>query len=539
MNANAPGSRFKRAVTVGREYLTDWAIAGTVIALTGFSPDHWFADLVGHLAIPENIRQSWPAALDIRIVLVAVGVAIIAWDVLRRNRTQIPVTQSGSHVETASDSARASIESPDVRAETAGISKANPSPDLPLPDLPSIAVLPFTNMSGDPEQEYFADGMVDDILTALARTGVFFVIARNSTFVYKGQAVDVKKVGRELGVRYVLEGSIRKAGDRIRITGQLIEAETARHVWADRFEGTLDDVFELQDKITESVVFAIAPGVQRAELERVRAKPTNNLQAYDCLLQAGPGLMPGTSKAEKDASSAFIRHALNMDPGFSLAKAVGAFACIQRALDGQADANDVVSGLRLADGALSDHRDNPVTLSMAGLALCMLGYRALGFPVIGFRYEEALRAIDRAFSLSPNLLVVRFAAGSVRTSVGDGDAAIVHFERAMRLSPLDPAMSALIVGTGAAHLVCGRYEETLAATQRAIEIDPNYASAHRLMTVALGLLGRGEEAKLSAQRTLELTPDLTVSRYSSVLPAKDANLRKRLGEVLLAAGIPK
>ncbi|MGH8674548.1 MAG: adenylate/guanylate cyclase domain-containing protein [Burkholderiales bacterium] len=414
---------------------------------------------------------------------------------------------------------------------------AKPAPPS-LPDLPSIAVLPFNNLSGDPEQEYFADGMVEDILTALARTGMFFVIARNSSFVYKGHAVNIQQVGRELGVRYVLEGSIRKAGNRIRIAGQLIEAESGRHVWADRFEGTLEDVFELQDRITESVVFAIEPGVRRAELERIRVKPTNNLQAYDYLLQALPGLSPGTSKAGKDASSSFIRRALEMDPGFSLAKAAGAFACIQRVIEGYGQADDVKSGLRFAEEALADHKDNPVTLSLAGLALGMLGYRALGFRVLGFRYEEALRAIDRAFSLSPNLFVVLIAAGYIRLIVGDGDAAIAHFERAIRLSPLDPGMSALIVGTCSAHITCGRYEDALAAAQRAIEVDPKFASAHRVMIFALGLLGRVEEAKLSAQRMLELTPDFTVSRYSSVFPAKDANMRKRNAELLRAAGVP-
>ena len=413
-----------------------------------------------------------------------------------------------------------------------------PSVTTIAPDRPSIAVLPFTNMSGDPEQEYFADGMVDDILTALARTGILFVIARNSSFVYKGRAVDIRQVGRELGVRYVLEGSIRRAENRIRVAGQLIEAESGRHIWADRFEGTLEDVFELQDRITESVVFAVDPGVRRAELERIRAKPTSNLQAYDFLIQALPGLLPGTSKAEKDGSSSLIRRALAMDPGFSVAKALGAFACIQRVIDGYGEADDVKSGLRFAEEALADHKDNPVTLSMAGLALGSLGYRALGFRVLGFRYDEALRAIDRALSLSSNLFSVRFAAGMVLSVVGEGDEAIIHFERAMRLSPLDPGMSALIAGTGAAHVACGRYEDALAAARHAIQIDPNYTGAHRLLTIVFGLLGRGEEAKLSAKRMLELLPNFTVSRYSSVLPVKDASWRKRLATVLLAAGVP-
>ena len=408
----------------------------------------------------------------------------------------------------------------------------------PLPDRPSLAVLAFSNLSGDPEQEYFADGMVEEIITALARTGVFFVIARNSSFVYKGKAVDIKQVGRELGVRYVLEGSIRKAGNRIRITGQLIEADNGRHVWADRFDGTLEDVFELQDRITESIVWAIEPNIRRAELERSRVKPASNLQAYDLLLRALPGIMPGSTKAGKDEALSFIRRALEMDPRYSLAKALGAFACLQRLADGYGDAEDVKAGLRYADEALSEKNDDPTILSCAGLALGSLGYRALGFRVLGFRYDEAQRAIDRALSLSPNLLMVRFAAGMVDCFVGEGDAAIGHFERAMRLSPLDPGMSALIVGTGLAHVVSGRYDEALAAAQRTVQESPNFASGHRLMVVALGYLGRIEEAKPAARRMLELAPQYTVSRSQSVSPFKDPEFRKRSAEIFRAAGVP-
>ena len=409
----------------------------------------------------------------------------------------------------------------------------------PLPDLPSLAVLPFSNLSGDPEQDYFADGMVEEIITALARMGAFFVIARNSSFVYKGKSVDIKQVGRELGVRYVLEGSVRKSGNRVRITGQLIEAGNGRHVWADRFEGTLEDVFELQDRITESIVWAIQPSIRHAELERNRVKPTSNLQAYDLLLRALPGLMPDSNKAGRDEALSFIRRALEMDPRYSLAKALGAFACMERVINGYGNADDVKEGLRLANEALADHQDNPTILSCAGLALGSLGYRALGFRVLGFRYDEAQRAIDRALSLSPNLFMVLMAAGMVSMIVGEGDVAIGHYARAMRLSPLDPGMSALIVGTGVAHAISGRYDEALAAAQRAILESPNFASGHRLMVIALGQLGRIEEAKLAARRMLELAPEFTVSRYLSVSPMKDPELRKRGAEIMRAAGVPK
>jgi adenylate cyclase len=414
-----------------------------------------------------------------------------------------------------------------------------PSPaEPPLPDRPSIAVLPFSNMSGDPEQEYFADGMVEEIITALARMGAFFVIARNSSFAYKGKAVDIKQVGRELGVRYVLEGSVRKAGNRVRITGQLVEAENGRHVWADRFEGTLDDIFELQDRITESVVWAIEPNIRRAELERSRVKPASNLQAYDLLLRALGGLMPGASGAAIEESMGFIRRAIEMDPKYSLAKSLGSFACLRRLMEGRGGADEVKLGLRYADEALADHQDNAQILSCAGLALGSLGFRALGFRVLGFRYDDAQRAIQRALSLSPNLFMVPFAAGMVESFVGNGEVAIAHFDRAIRLSPLDPAMGALLVGSGVAHVVAGRYEEALEMGRRTVQQSPNFASGHRLMLVALGNLGRMEEAKAAARRMLELAPEVTVSRYESVSPFKDAEFRKRGAAILRAAGVP-
>ena len=427
-----------------------------------------------------------------------------------------------------------------IAGEAAVVPAAAASATAPaVPERPSLAVLPFSNLSGDPEQDYFADGMVEEIITALARMGAFFVIARNSSFVYKGKAVDIKQVGRELGVRYVLEGSVRKAGNRVRITGQLIEAENGHHVWADRFEGTLEDVFELQDRITESIVLAIEPSMRRAEIERARVKPASNLQAYDLLLRALPGLTPGSTKTEKDEALSFIHRALEMDPRYSLAKALGAFACLQRLADGYGDAEDVKAGLRYADEALAEKNDDPTILSFAGFALGSLGYRALGFRVLGFRYDEAERAIDRALSLSPNLLMVQFCAGMVGCIVGKGDAALEHFERAMRISPLDPGMGAFIVGAGLAHLISGRYDEALAAAQRAVQESPNFASGHRLMLVALGRLGRIEEAKLAARRMLELTPGITVSRSNSVSPFKDPEFRKRSAEIYLAAGVPK
>lgn len=426
-----------------------------------------------------------------------------------------------------------------VDADSSGRRTSAGQPELAPPEKLSIAVLPFANMSGDPEQEYFADGIVDDIITALARMNWIFVIARNSSFTYKGKSVDIKQVGRELGVLYVLEGSVRKSGNRVRITGQLIEAENGRHVWADRFEGTLEDIFELQDRITEEVVAAIEPSVRRAEIDRARTKPTSNLQAYDLLLRALPNLVPGSSKSTLDDAFGSIQRAIEMDPAYSLAKALAAFVCTQRISQGFGDADDVRSGLRYAEQALADHREHPATLSFSGLALASLGYRALGVRVLGFRYEEALRAVDRALDLSPNLFLVLLSAGMVRAIVGDADAAIGYFTRAMRISPRDPGTGALIAGIGGAHMIAGRYEEGLAAARRAVQESPNYVSAYRVMLGSLVLLGRLDEAKAVAVRVLELSPGATISRYRSVSPFKDKAFRNRIADCMRAAGIPE
>ena len=403
---------------------------------------------------------------------------------------------------------------------------------------PWIAVLPFDNMSGDPHQEYFADGMVEELITALARTEQFFVIARNSSFVYKNRAVDVKQIARELGVRYVIEGSVRKAGHRIRITGQLIEADSGSHIWADRFDGTLEEVFELQDRIAESVVWAIAPSVLRAERERVRVAPTANMQAYDLLLRASPGILPGATKAQKDDASALIRHALELDPRYALARAAGAFVCLHRLSDGQGDADDVRTGLRLADEALTLQDDNPSTLAFAGMAVGLLGYRVRGVRITGFRYDDALQAIGRATSLSPNLFIVAYANGVLRACTGDAETAITHLERAIRLSPRDPGVSALLSAIASSHAACGHYREGLEAADRAVRENPQFASAHRVRAALLGLLGRHDEAKQAARRLVELAPDFTVARYLSVVPIQDAKLRKQIGMLLRAAGVP-
>jgi adenylate cyclase len=424
-------------------------------------------------------------------------------------------------------------------AGAAFVPSAAPSVQPTHSAAPTLAVLPFANMSGDPEQDYFADGMVEEITTALARMRWLFVTARNSSLTYKGRAVDVKQVGRELDVRYVLEGSVRKAGNRLRITGQLIEAESGHHVWAERFDGTLEDVFDLQDRIAEAIVSAVEPNVRRAEIERVRAKPTSDLQAYDLVMRALPGTMPGGSKPDRDEALEFIRLALERDPRYALAKALGAFLCMERLFLDGGSRNDLKLGLRYAEEALAHGTDDPTVLAYAGMTLGSLGYRKLGIRVLGFRYDEAERAIERALTQCPNLLVVQFCAAQVRMILGDADKALEHLQRALRISPRDPGTGGFIASAGAAHLVAGRYEEALSAARRSLLDAPNLVFSHALAVLALGHLGRIDEAKRAAARLLALNPNFTISRYESLTPVKDAEYRKRNAEIFRLIGVPR
>ena len=404
---------------------------------------------------------------------------------------------------------------------------------------PSIAVLPFTNMSGDPEQDYFADGMVEDITTALARLNVFFVIARNSSFVYKNLAVDIKQVGRELGVEYVLEGSVRKSGKRLRITGQLIEAANARHVWAERFDCELEDVFDVQDRITTHIVMALQPNMRRAEVERSRKAAAPNPQAYDLCLRALPKLQPGAGKLALDEAMVLAQRALQIDPKFGRARALAATVCMARIFDGTGSARDIKAGLRYADEALASADGDPLILSFGGLALGLLGFRAFGLRMLGFRYDEAERAIQRALSFGPSLLDVQYCAGTLKPFLGQGDDSLAHFEQAIRISPLDPSMGNILSGISGAHLVSGRYPEALAAAQKAMQHSPNLVLAHRLATVALGFMGRMNEATVAARRFLELSPTFTVRKYLCVVPYRDADMRNRVAKIYRAVGVPR
>jgi adenylate cyclase len=302
-------------------------------------------------------------------------------------------------------------------------------PPLPLPDKPSIAVLPFANLSGDPEQEYFADGMVEEITTALSCIRWLFVIARNSSFTYKGRAVDVKQVARELGVRYVLEGSVRKGGSRVRITGQLIDTTSGAHIWADRFDGALDDIFELQDQVASSVAGAIEPKLRQSEIERATRKPTENLDAYDLYLRALAQFHKLTPEGGDEALR-LLQQALRLDPGYALAAGLVGWCCVYQRAQGWGPASDaeIAESVGLARQAIELGRDDPDALWMAAWTI----------GGVAGEHAAAAEAIDRALALNPNSAHAWMAKGWIAAFLDRPRIAIDAAQNAMRLSPLDP-----------------------------------------------------------------------------------------------------
>jgi adenylate cyclase len=404
-------------------------------------------------------------------------------------------------------------------------------PPLPLPDKPSIAVLPFDNMSGDPEQEYFADGMVEDIISALSRIGWLFVIARNSSFTYKGRTVDVKQVGRELGVRYVLEGSVRKAGSRVRITGQLVDATTGGHVWGDRFDSALEDVFDLQDRVTASVVGAIEPRLQRAEIERAGRKPTESLDAYDYFLRGMASLHLFTRDSLLEARGLY-RRATELDPNYASPYGMASF-CIRVCWRNgwlTDPEREIADGVRLARRAVALGKDDPTALWSSGRTLAHFAGEL----------EAGAAHIDRALVLNPNLAVAWSASGWVRVHLGEPADAIECYERAMRLSPLDPLAYDTYAGMGYAHFFTGHYDEAVFWARKATQEQPSWAAAWRAAAMAYALSDRIVEAREAIIRLREIDPGLRLSNLARVTPPfRRPEDLARWTEGLRKAGLPE
>ena len=378
-----------------------------------------------------------------------------------------------------------------------------PKPALALPDKPSIAVLPFENMSGDPDQDYFADGMVDEITTALSRFNTLFVIARNSSFAYKGNVVDIKQIGRELGVRYVLEGSVRKAAGKVRIICQLIDAASGRHLWADRFEGDLSDIFALQDRMTESVVSAIQPKVLQTEIDSAVRRP-NNLSAYDLCLRAFPYIYSWTRGGSAEALR-LVSCALEIDPRYGFAATLAGSCHVINVNQGwTADPkSEIAEGLRLIRLALSIDGNDDVALSILGWATASFADD----------YDPAREMVDRAVALNANSAFAWELRGFTYEVAGQLEEAIGSFKRAIRLSPFDPWLPRRVTGMGIAFIGLGRFDEAVTAAKNALQTNQTYGPAHRCLAAALAHLGRDAEAKMAVAQVLEIEPHFRISEW--------------------------
>lgn len=405
-----------------------------------------------------------------------------------------------------------------------------PVASLSLPDQPSIAVLPFLNLSGDAGQEYFVDGMVEEIIAALSRIGWLFVISRNSSFAFKGRSVDAKQAGRELGVRYLLEGSVRKSADRVRITGQLIDATTGVQIWAERFEGTLNDIFELQDEIAASVVGTILPQLERAEMTRAQRKPTESLDAYECYLRGMAQFHKGTREAIDEALPLLYR-SIDLDADFASAYGLAAWCHFWRKLNGwMADrAQEMAEGARLARRAVELGRNDAVALTRGG--------HALGH--FGGDLDASIAMLDRALVLNPNHSAAWYLSGFQRITRGDHGDAIQRIARAMRLSPLDPEMVRMQTGTAMAHLLAGRFDAALSWAEKAHRDLPSFLLATGIVAASHALAGRTDEAQQAMHHLRQLDPTLRISNLKDWVLLHRLEDLATLEDGLRRAGLPE
>lgn len=397
-----------------------------------------------------------------------------------------------------------------------------------ISDKPSIAVLPFANLSGDPEQDYFTDGIVEDITTAVSRNRAFFVIARNSSFTYKGAPVDTKQIARELGVRYLLEGSVRKSGGRVRVTGQLIEAESGHHLWADRFDGDVADIFEMQDQIVTRVVGAIAPRLEKAEIDRVKQGPTGDLAAYDLYLRG----LASWNRWTKEENSKALRHfyaAIEKDRDYSTPYGLAASCYLMAKANNWASDFDQKEIARLADRAAAIGMDDPV-------ALCWAGHvHAFFFGDV----ERALLLIDRALDLDVNLATAWQRSGWVRGYAGDSDGAIESLNNAIRLNPLDPHVFLTQSAMAFAHFIAGRDDEAANWAAKALRVKPNWPPALRMAIASNAMRGRVDEAERALSSYFRVDPEVSIAKVCGFYPFRRDGHRQRLILAMRNAGVPE
>lgn len=420
--------------------------------------------------------------------------------------------------------------------EVAGTDSAKPpraaeaqAPFPTLTHLPSVAILPFLNLSGDPAQDYFVDGVVEDLISALSRMHCLFVISRNSSFTYKGRAINVQQVGRELGVRYVLEGSVRKAANRIRIIGQLVDATSGITLWSGRFDGEVTDVFEVQDQLTAKVVGSLAPQIERAEIERARLKPTNILAAYDYYLRGMAAFHQGTRQGIDDALPLFYM-SIERDPTYGAAYGMAAWCFFWRKLNGWMidQVADSLEAARLARRAIELSRDDAAVLTRGG--------HALGH--FGGDLDSCIELLDRALILNPNLATTWYLSAFQRISNGKPEEALERFAHAMRLSPLDPEMVRIQAGMAMAYLFSGDFDTATNWAEEAYRRLPGFLLVICIVAASHALAGRDKEASRAVADLRELKPDLRVSHLNDWVLLRRAQDLARLAEGLQRAGLP-
>jgi adenylate cyclase len=396
-----------------------------------------------------------------------------------------------------------------------------------LEGLASIAVLPFENLSGDPEQEYFADGIVEEIITGLSRIKWLLVISRNSTFIYKGKPIDVKAVGRNLGVRYVLQGSVRRSGNHVRVTARLIETETAANVWADKYDATLGDIFALQDELTMSVIGAVEPTLRKAEVERVRRKRPDSLGAYDLFLRALP--FAATAMPEgADKALLLLEEAIRLEPNYAAVHGLIAWCHEQRYLRGGFPADARQAGLTHAHAAIATGSDDAMALAMGGFSVAVLERD----------YHVALDAIDRSIALSPSSALAYGFSSIIRAWIGEDSRAIEHARIGIRLSPYDPLVHVPYIGLAYSNFFTGNFVEAANAASRAAAANPRFSVPRYLHTAALVRLDRLDEAKVQAEALLQLQPGFTLSGLASGKITTPERM-SMLTDALRRAGLPE
>lgn len=401
--------------------------------------------------------------------------------------------------------------------------------DLALPEKPSIAVLPFDNMSGDPEQEFFADGITEDLITALSKVRWFFVIARNSTFTYKGKAVEVKHVAEELGVRYVLEGSVRKSGSRVRITAQLIDATSGHHVWAERYDRQIEDIFDLQDEMSQTIAGAVEPELSAAERDRVLCKPPENLGAWECY-QRGLWNMWLYEKSANLEAESLLRRATELDPGFAPAYAYACYTQYSRVIMGWSEApqESLRQGKTLAEKALSLDEKDPIAYFAIGRIYMMRG-----------QHDDSIAALEKAIDLNPSYAQSHHGLGMALTLAGRLEEAKAALKMAERLSPRDPILWASTVVYALACVLSGDHEEALQWARKTMR-NPRAKGywPHSVHAAALAQLGRIDEARNAVAAAREALSDLSISYLEKTLPTKAADGLDPYLEGLRLAGLP-